>query len=102
MHARKSLKSLSFPKINPGRKQWIIGSDDGAEICMLIGLYVLFVLEKVYGVQNVGLYWDDGLACLHQISGPAWKNMENMERCHQGFLGKFRLENNHHNKFKNC
>ena len=38
---------------------------------MLVGLYVLFVLEKVYGVQNVGLYWDDGLACLHQISGPA-------------------------------
>ena len=48
-----------------------MGSYDGAEICELVGLYILSFLGKVYGIQNVGLYRDDGLACLHKISGPA-------------------------------
>ena len=48
-----------------------MGSYDGAEICEFIGLYILSFLGKVYGIQNVGLYRDDGLACLHKISGPA-------------------------------
>ena len=26
---------------------------------------------EAYGIQNVGLYRDDGLACFHKISGPA-------------------------------
>ena len=55
-----------------------MGSYDGAEICELVGLYILSFLGKVYGIQNVGLYRDDGLACLHKISGPAsgkiWKD----------------------------
>ena len=48
-----------------------MGSYDGAEICEFVGLYILSLLWKVYGIQNVGLYRDDGLACLHKISGPA-------------------------------
>ena len=46
----------------------IMGSYDGAEICEFVGLYIL---GRVNGIQNVGLYRDDGLACLHKISGPA-------------------------------
>ena len=46
-------------------------SYDGAEICELVGLNILSFLGKVYGIQNVGFYRDDGLACLHKISGPA-------------------------------
>ena len=41
-----------------------------AVICQFGGLYILCFLGKVYGIQSVGLYWDDGLACLHKISGP--------------------------------
>ena len=48
-----------------------MGSYDGAEICELVGLNILSFLGKVYGIQNVGLYGDDYLACLHKISGPA-------------------------------
>ena len=48
-----------------------MGSYDGAEICELVGLYILYFLGKVYGIQNVGLYRDDGLSCLHKISGSA-------------------------------
>ena len=44
---------------------------DGAEICELVGSYILSFLGKVCGIQSVGLYRDDGLACLHMISGPA-------------------------------
>ena len=48
-----------------------MGSYDRAEIWEIVGLYIWSFLGKVYGIQNVGLYWDDGLACLHKISGPA-------------------------------
>ena len=48
-----------------------MGTYEGAEICELVGLYIVCFLGKVYGFQNVGLYQDDGLACLHKISGPA-------------------------------
>ena len=48
-----------------------MGTYDGAEICELVGLYILSFLGKAYGIRNVGLYRDDGLACLHKISGPA-------------------------------
>ena len=48
-----------------------MGSYNGAEICELVGLHILSFLGKVYGIQNVGLYQDDGLACLHKIGGAA-------------------------------
>ena len=48
-----------------------MGSYDCAEICKLVGLYMPSFLGKVYGIQNVGFYRDDGLACLCNISGPA-------------------------------
>ena len=67
-----------FPRINLGRKtineslfDITMGSYDGAEICELVGLYILSILGKVYGIQNVGLYWDGGLTCFHKINGPA-------------------------------
>ena len=47
-----------------------MGNYDGAEIYELVGLYMLSVLGKVNGVENVGLYMDDRLACLHKINGP--------------------------------
>ena len=75
LHARKSLlffQNIPWEKtINESLFDITMGSYDGAEICELVGLYILSFLGKVYGIQNVGLYRDDGLACLHKISGPA-------------------------------
>ena len=47
-----------------------MGSFDGAEICEMVGLYILHVLSNVYGSNTLGLYRDDGLACFNNVSGP--------------------------------
>ena len=39
-----------------------MGSFDGAEICELVGVYILKVLGEKCGKEKVGLYKDDGLA----------------------------------------
>ena len=46
-----------------------MGAYDGAEICELVGTYLLFLIGKKY--KNVGLYRDDGLAVFKNTSGPA-------------------------------
>ena len=46
-----------------------MGSYDGAEICELVGLYILLVLGEKYGKDKVGLYREDGLACFGNING---------------------------------
>ena len=75
LHARKSLffsKNKPLDKtINESIFDITMGCYDGAEICELVGLYILFILGKLYGIQNVGLYQDNDLPCLHKISGPA-------------------------------
>ena len=60
------------------RKPWIknnsnlfdvtMGSYDGAEICKLVGLFILNHLGKTFGKENIGLYWDDGLAIIKNRS----------------------------------
>ncbi len=45
-----------------------MGSYDGAEICELIGLFILNTLQDRFG-KNVGLYRDDGLAVVNTRSG---------------------------------
>ena len=47
-----------------------MGSFDGAEICEMVGLYILHVLNNMYGPNTLGLYRDDGLACFTNVSGP--------------------------------
>ena len=47
-----------------------MGSFDGAELCELVGLYILHILGEKYGKHGIGLYHDDGLACFGYISGP--------------------------------
>ena len=47
-----------------------MGSFDGAEVCELIGLFLLDNLSKKYGRNNVELYRDDGLVLLKNASGP--------------------------------
>ena len=48
-----------------------MGNFDGAEICELVGVYILNVIGKKYGKERVGLYGeDDSLACSENVSGP--------------------------------
>ena len=47
-----------------------MGSFDGAEVCELIGLFLLDNLSDKYGKNNVGLYRDDGLVLLRNASEP--------------------------------
>ena len=45
-----------------------MGSFDGAEICELVGLFILNHLGKRFGKENIGLYRDDGLAIIKSKS----------------------------------
>ena len=45
-------------------------SFDNAELCELVGLYILHILGAKYGKHRIGLYRDDGLACFGYTSGP--------------------------------
>ena len=47
-----------------------MGSYDGAEICELVGLYILKKLSGRINSINIGLYRDDGLAVIRNANGP--------------------------------
>ena len=47
-----------------------MGCFDGAEVCELLGVYILHLLNTVMKKENVGLYRDDGLGILRNSSGP--------------------------------
>ena len=47
-----------------------MGSFDGAELCELVGLFLLSGLASIIGKSNVGLYRDEGLAILENTPGP--------------------------------
>ena len=74
LHCRKSL-------LYNGNDPWVkkqgnetfdvtMGSYDGAEVCELVGLYMLDLLSKKFGTESIGLYRDDGLAAFKTNSGP--------------------------------
>ena len=46
-----------------------MGSYDGAEICELVGLFLLHELSTIIPKDLTGLYRDDGLAILQNSSG---------------------------------
>ena len=74
MHCRKSLlfdKETAWTKKNHSDMFDVtMGSFDGAEVCELIGLFLLNNLSEKYGKNNVGLYRDDGLVLLRNANGP--------------------------------
>lgn len=63
-----------------------MGSFDGAEICELVGLFLLSELEQKLTNATTGLYRDDGLACLPSTSSPtadrARKDIEKIFQSH--------------------
>ena len=98
-HARKSL-------LFNNEKPWIkkdsdslfdvtIGSYDGAELCELVGLFILNNLEKTFGNQNGGLYRDDGLALLkNKTARLADKTRKDLHKCSERFGLKITTESN--------
>ena len=71
-HARKSLlfhDGLPWVKRDSSNAFDVtMGSYDGAEICELVGLFILSKLKDTFG-NNIGLYRDDGLVLLDTKSG---------------------------------
>ena len=72
-----SRKSLLFHENEPwikkeGNKDFdvIIGSNDGVEISELVGLLILSKSAHLLQDNYVGLYRDDGLGVLRDLSGP--------------------------------
>ena len=45
------------------------GSFVGAELCELVGLFLIDGLKNIFGLERVGLYRDDGLAVLPNSCG---------------------------------
>ena len=70
-----SRRSFLFTDESPWKKKdssnfdVTMGSFDGAEVCEMVGLFLLQQLEQVIPKQNIGLYRDDGLAVVEN-NGP--------------------------------
>ena len=71
LHSRKTLlfnkNDVWVKKDNPDFDV-TMGSYDGAEVCELIGLYILDIFTKEFGHDKIGLYRDDGLSCFQNLS----------------------------------
>eukprot|EP00794_Sanderia_malayensis_P019680 gene19680-biopygen13943 len=71
-HARKSLlfhnDSPWVKKNNDSLFDVTMGSHDGAEICELVGTFLLNKLSEKIKKENIGLYRDDGLAVLRNTT----------------------------------
>ena len=52
-----------------------MGSFFGAELCDLIGLYILKHLQPLYDKHEIGLYRDDGLAIINKCSNSMLDNL---------------------------
>ncbi len=61
-------------------------SYDGAEICELVGLFMLNNLGQKFGKENIGLYRDDGLAIIKNKSAClADKMRKELHKCFEQF-----------------
>ena len=71
-HARKSLlynKEIPWQKKSTNLFDVTMGAYDGAEVCELVGLFLLNMLSNKFDKNNIGIYRDDGLAIFRNING---------------------------------
>ena len=76
LHSRKSLLFVNgrpWIKKTKGMFDVTMGSFDGAEVCELVGAFLLHHLSQYIERFNIGLYQDDGLAVLKTPQGK-WLN----------------------------
>ena len=64
-----------------------MGAYDGAEVCEMVGLYLLKKIKDIIPQAFVGLYRDDGLAVVQNANGP------NLDRIRKKLHKCFKEEN---------
>ena len=72
-HARKSLlfdEKDTWMKKQSGLFDVTMGAYDGAEVCELVGTYMLSLISKKYNKRDFELYRDGGLGVTKNKSGP--------------------------------
>ena len=72
-HARKSLlfnDQQIWIKRDSRLFNVMMEADDVAEVCELVGNYLLYELSKLYKKKDIGLYRDDGGVVFKNESGP--------------------------------
>ena len=72
-HARKTLlfnDQQTWIKKKSRLFDVTMGAYDGAEVCELVGNYLLYELSKLYEKKDRGLYRNDGLALFKNKTGP--------------------------------
>ena len=78
-HARKSLlfnNEQIWVKKKSGLFDVTTGAFHGAEVCELVGTFLLFQLSQHYNKVNFGLYRGDGLAVFKNTSGPQMEKIK--------------------------
>ena len=66
-----------------------MGAYDGAEVCKLVGIFMLNKISETYDKNDIGVYRDDGLAVFKNISGP---KSERIKKNFQSLFRKYALE----------
>ena len=72
-HSRKSLlfnQEQTWMKKGSGLFDVSMGAYVGAEVCELIGIFLLNLLGQQYDTKNIGLHRNDGLSIFKNCSGP--------------------------------
>ena len=99
-HARKS---FLFSNEKPWMKKEgnlfdvAMGAYGGAEVCELVGIFMLNKINEKYNKNDVGLHRDDGLAVLRNISGP---KSERIKKNFQSLIKKVRTRDNNRMQHK--
>ena len=70
-HARKSVLYYHRDPWVTKEGNFTLEANDRANVCELIGIYMLYLIGKKYNWKNIGLYRDDVLAVFKSASGPA-------------------------------
>ena len=90
-----SRKSLLFDKGNTWMKEGgdifdvAMGAYDGAEVCELVGTFLLEKISEICNKSNIGLYRDDGLSIFRNKSGT---QLEKMKKKLQRLFKEYDLE----------
>ena len=71
------IKRIHWWKI--GWLVWCHKAYNVAEVCELLGTYMLFLISEKYSKRDFRLYWDGGLGMVKSKSGPETKNKKHAE-----------------------
>ena len=94
-HARKSLLfHFNQPWIKRDSHTFDVkmGTYDGAEICEVVGIFMLSLLRKKYSFNDIGLHHDHGLSTFKNING---QHSEKTQKSNSKHLQRQRVRNNH-------